>query len=115
MMRAEPSRSSARHLALGTISFAVCFAAWGLISAFAPRFRALFHLSATETSLLVAVPVLLGSLTRIPLGMLTDRLGGRVVFTAGFPSSVFFLPSTGRASVASGCSASASTSSTADT
>lgn len=71
-----------RHLALGTISFTICFAAWGLIGAFAPRFRELFHLSASETAFLVAVPVLLGSLARIPMGMLTDRFGGRAIFPA---------------------------------
>jgi NNP family nitrate/nitrite transporter-like MFS transporter len=71
----------ARHLALGTISFTVCFAAWGLISAFAPHFRQLLHLTATQTAFLVAVPVLLGSLARIPMGMLADRFGGRLVFT----------------------------------
>src|SRR3954463_4709112 len=71
-----------RHVALGTLSFTVCFAAWGLIGAFAPRFREAFHLSASETALLVAVPVLLGSLARIPMGILTDRLGGRAIFTA---------------------------------
>jgi NNP family nitrate/nitrite transporter-like MFS transporter len=69
-------------LALGTASFAVCFAVWGLISAFAPRFREMFHLSATQTAFLVAVPVLLGALARIPVGMLADRFGGRTVFTA---------------------------------
>ena len=72
--------SNRRHVVLGTISFTVCFAAWGLISAFAPRFRELLHLSASETALLVAVPVLLGSLARIPMGMLTDRYGGRAIF-----------------------------------
>lgn len=71
-----------RQLAAGTISFAVCFAAWGLISAFAPRFREIHRLSASETAFLVAVPVLLGSLARIPMGLLTDRFGGRAVFTA---------------------------------
>lgn len=70
-----------RHVALGTISFTVCFAAWGLISAFAPRFREILHLTASETALLVAVPVLLGSLARIPMGILTDRFGGRAVFS----------------------------------
>jgi NNP family nitrate/nitrite transporter-like MFS transporter len=69
------------HLALGTISFILCFAAWGLISAFAPEFRKIFHLSATQTAALVAAPVLLGSLARLPAGMLTDRLGGRLVFS----------------------------------
>ena len=77
-----PRSNNGVPLALGTASFAVCFAAWGLISAFAPRFREMFHLSATETALLVAVPVLLGALARIPVGMLADRFGGRAVFTA---------------------------------
>ena len=72
---------NSRHVALGTISFTVCFAAWGLISAFAPRFREVFHLSPSETAFLVAVPVILGALARIPMGMLTDRFGGRIVFT----------------------------------
>jgi NNP family nitrate/nitrite transporter-like MFS transporter len=76
----QSETSQQRHLLLGTVSFTVCFAAWGLISAFAPRFRQVLHLSATETAFLVAVPVLLGALARIPMGMLTDRFGGRVVF-----------------------------------
>src|SRR3954449_9907541 len=69
-----------RHIALGTISFMVCFAAWGLIAAFAPRFREAFHLTPSQTALLVAIPVLLGSLARIPMGLLTDRFGGRAIF-----------------------------------
>ena len=47
-----------RHVALGTISFMVCFAAWGLIGAFAPRFREAFHLTASETALLVALSLI---------------------------------------------------------
>jgi NNP family nitrate/nitrite transporter-like MFS transporter len=78
---ATETRQSSGPLALATISFAICFAAWGLIGAFAPTFAALFGLSSTETALLVAVPVLLGALARIPLGLLADRLGGRLVFT----------------------------------
>ncbi len=73
--------SNRRHVALGTISFTVCFAAWGLIGAFAPRFRAAFHLTGAQTALLISVPVLLGSLARIPMGILTDRFGGRALFT----------------------------------
>src|SRR5579864_2034587 len=69
------------QLALATISFAVCFAAWGLISAFAPRFREIYHLTAFETAMLVSVPVVLGALARIPMGLLTDRFGGRVTYT----------------------------------
>src|SRR5579872_7322654 len=70
-----------RHVALGTISFTVCFAAWGLIAAFAPRFREAYHLTASQTALLVAIPVLLGSLARVPMGILTDRFGGRTIFS----------------------------------
>jgi len=70
------------HLGLATVSFAVCFMAWGLISAFAPWFRDRFALSATQTALLIAVPVLLGSVARLPMGLLSDRLGGRRVLAA---------------------------------
>src|SRR5262252_7172053 len=76
-----PQNSQKRHLLLGTVSFTVCFAAWGLISAFAPSFRQKFHLSATQTAFLVAVPVLLGARPRLPNGMLADRFGGRAVFS----------------------------------
>src|SRR5205814_1077661 len=69
------------QLALGTVSFAICFAAWGLISAFAPRFRETFHLTATQTAFLVAVPVLLGAFFRIVTGLLADRFGGRATFS----------------------------------
>ena len=74
--------ASRLNLSLATLSFFLCFAAWGLISAFAPRFREQFHLSATQTALLVAVPVLLGALARLAMGVLTDRFGGRVVFAS---------------------------------
>jgi NNP family nitrate/nitrite transporter-like MFS transporter len=73
-----------RNLGYATFSMALGFAAWGLISAFAPTFRSQFNLSAQSTAFLVAVPVLLGSLARLPIGMLTDRYGGRLVFTLLF-------------------------------
>lgn len=77
---APPGRE--RALALATVSFALSFAAWGLIGGLAPTFAELYSLSASRTALLVAVPVLLGSLARLPMGMLTDRYGGRGVFSA---------------------------------
>ena len=77
-----PASSPTRALALATISFALSFAAWGLVGGLAPVFTTLYSLSASQTALLVAVPVLLGSLARLPMGMLTDRLGGRLVFAA---------------------------------
>jgi NNP family nitrate/nitrite transporter-like MFS transporter len=76
-----PSAGAWRALTLATISFALSFAAWGLVGGLAPVFAGLYGLTASETALLVAVPVLLGSLARLPMGMLTDRFGGRFVFT----------------------------------
>src|SRR5215212_3690356 len=78
------SGASWRNLAYATFSMALGFAAWGLISAFASTFRAQFQLSAQATAFLVAIPVLLGSLARLPIGMLTDRFGGRLVFSLLF-------------------------------
>lgn len=77
------STSSARiQLALGTGAFALCFAVFGSLSAMMPILSKQMHLTSVQKSVAVAIPVLLGSLGRIPLGMLTDRLGGRSVFTA---------------------------------
>jgi len=81
MTRTSPLARSSLQLILGTLSFTICFAGWGLISAFAPRFREAFHLTATATAFLVAVPVLLGALMRIVTGMLSDRFGGKAVFS----------------------------------
>src|SRR5688572_3759605 len=86
------SASPTRALVLATISFAVSFVAWGLVGGLASVFSGLYHLTASQTALLVAVPVLLGSLARLPMGILTDRFGGRLVFTAllGFSSLAAF-------------------------
>ncbi|MFF5157718.1 MFS transporter [Streptomyces sp. NPDC000348] len=67
-------------LALATAGFALNFWAWALLSPLAPRLQDSLGLSSFEQSLLVAVPVVVGSLGRIPVGALTDRFGGRVMF-----------------------------------
>lgn len=79
-MRDDETSRLNQQLALSTLAFALCFMAWGLVAAFAKQFQALFALAPGQKALLVAVPVLLGSLARIPLGMLTDRFGARRVF-----------------------------------
>lgn len=74
------SRQAMVMLALATIGFAVNFWAWALLSPLGPQFKDTLHLSAFQQALLVAVPVVVGSLGRIPVGALTDRFGGRVMF-----------------------------------
>jgi len=78
----QPSSSARLQLVLGTGAFALFFAVFGSLSAMMPILSAQLHLTAVQKSTAVALPVLLGSLARIPLGMLTDRLGGRFVFAA---------------------------------
>lgn len=72
---------NSRQLILATGAFAICFAVFGSVSAMMPLLKKNLGLSPVEVSIALAVPVLLGSLGRIPLGMLTDRLGGRLVFS----------------------------------
>ncbi|MFB7110978.1 MFS transporter [Streptomyces sp. NPDC056291] len=67
-------------LALATVGFAVNFWAWALLSPLGPHFKDSLRLTSFQQSLLVAVPVVVGSLGRIPVGALTDRFGGRVMF-----------------------------------
>jgi NNP family nitrate/nitrite transporter-like MFS transporter len=73
---------SSRALFLSTTAFAVSFAVWGLLAALAPTFTQLYDLSGTEKSLMIAIPVLLGSVGRIFAGLAADKFGGRVVFAA---------------------------------
>jgi len=69
-------------LGLATVGFAVNFWAWALLSPLGPKFKDSLHLSAFQQALIVAVPVIVGALGRIPVGAMTDRLGGRVMFPA---------------------------------
>lgn len=69
-------------LALATAGFAVTFWAWALLSPLGATLRHELSLSSFQQSLLVAVPVIVGSLGRIPVGVLTDRLGARRMFPA---------------------------------
>ena len=79
-MNDNSNRSSALQVILGTGAFALCFAVFGSVSAMMPVLKKQFHLAPVQVSIAMAIPVLLGSLGRIPLGLLTDRLGGRKIF-----------------------------------
>jgi len=68
-------------LVLATAAFMVSFYAWSLLGPLGPDLQDHLGLSELELAIMVSVPVLLGSLMRIPLGALTDRHGGRRVFT----------------------------------
>ena len=69
-------------LALATLGFALNFWAWALLSPLGTHFKLSLDLTEFRQALLVAVPVVVGSLGRIPVGALTDRYGGRLLFPA---------------------------------
>lgn len=73
-------KESYKALILSTISFAIAFAVWGMISPLAKTFQANFSLTEKQTWSIIAIPVLLGSIMRIPIGMLADKYGGRIIF-----------------------------------
>ena len=67
---------------MSTLAFTVCFAVWMMFAVIGIPIKKMLDLNATQFGLLTATPVLTGSLIRVPLGMWTDKFGGRIVFFA---------------------------------
>jgi MFS transporter, NNP family, nitrate/nitrite transporter len=77
---AEPATGQAWSvLAVSTLAFTVCFMVWMMFGVIGIPIKKMLNLNATEFGLLTATPVLTGSLIRVPLGIWTDRFGGRIV------------------------------------
>ena len=76
-----PTAGQSKNLALATLAFTISFWAWNMIAPLGVRYAESMGLTSGEKSLLVATPVLVGSLGRILAGALTDRFGGRLMFT----------------------------------
>lgn len=66
-------------LVSSTFAFTICFAVWMMFAVLGIPIKKQLGLSETEFGLLAAMPVLTGSLVRVPLGIWTDRFGGRIV------------------------------------
>ena len=69
-------------------AFTVCFFAWSMLGPLGPTVQKHLGLSEFKLAVAVAIPVVLGSLMRIPIGILAERHGGRIVFTALMAYSV---------------------------
>ena len=82
-------RDARLQLALATGAFAVCFSVFGSISAMMPIIKERLGLSPIQVSVAIALPVILGSVGRVPLGMLADRYGGRMIFSITMLLSIF--------------------------
>jgi NNP family nitrate/nitrite transporter-like MFS transporter len=68
-------------LIVSTLAFTVCFMVWMMFGVIGVPIKKTLDLNATQFGLLMAMPVLTGSLVRVPLGIWTDRYGGRIVMT----------------------------------
>ena len=79
-MTAPPvDRKAWSVLIVSTLAFTVCFMVWMMFGVIGIPIKKQLGLNATEFGLLTAMPVLTGSLVRVPLGIWTDRYGGRIV------------------------------------
>jgi len=77
----DRNRQALSVLIVSTLAFTVCFMVWMMFGVIGIPIRKTLNLNATEFGLLTATPVLTGSLIRVPLGIWTDRYGGRIVMT----------------------------------
>ena len=87
-METQARRSNPVALSLALTAFTVCFFAWSMFGPLSPTLQDHLGLSDFQLAVAVAIPVVLGSVMRIPVGILTDRFGGRIVFTALMAYSV---------------------------
>ncbi|NOQ36858.1 MAG: MFS transporter [Methylococcaceae bacterium] len=74
------SQQQTKSLVISTLAFTVCFAVWTIFSIIGIKIKQNLGLNDTEFGLLVATPILTGSLSRIFLGIWTDQYGGRIVY-----------------------------------
>ena len=72
-------RQALSVLIVSTLAFTVCFMVWMMFGVIGIPIKKALDLNSTQFGLLMATPVLTGSLIRVPLGIWTDRFGGRLV------------------------------------
>ena len=74
-------RQALSVLIVSTLAFTVCFMVWMMFGVIGIPIKKALDLNATQFGLLMATPVLTGSLIRVPLGIWTDKFGGRIVMS----------------------------------
>jgi NNP family nitrate/nitrite transporter-like MFS transporter len=70
------------------MAFTACFAIWVIFSVIGIPIKSLLELNETQFGILIATPILSGSLMRLPVGMLTDKFGGRIVYATLLVSTI---------------------------
>ena len=82
-------KQSKQALLYSTLAFVVCFAVWTIFSIIGVRIKQDFNLTDTQFGILVATPILTGSLSRLFLGIWADQYGGRLVYTIQMLATAF--------------------------
>lgn len=90
---ARPPARAWLILAMNTIAFTICFACWMMNGVLVTHLisTGVFDWSRTQMAVLLATPILTGSLLRLPVGLLTDRFGGRIVYFVLMLTAAAFL------------------------
>lgn len=73
-----------KTLFLNTFAFTICFAVWllnGVLVTFLVD-NQVFDWTPVEIGWLIGIPILTGAIFRLPAGILTDKFGGRPIYTA---------------------------------
>ncbi|WP_042425775.1 MFS transporter [Comamonas granuli] len=84
----QKTRQAWSVLIVSTLSFTVCFMVWMMFGVIGIPIKKMLDLNATQFGLLMSMPVLTGSLVRVPLGIWTDRYGGRIVMASVMAATV---------------------------
>ena len=88
-MNKVSSSQSTQALTASTLAFTVCFAVWTIFSIIGIKIKNDLGLNDTQFGILVATPILTGSLSRLFLGIWSDQYGGRLVFTLQMLTTAF--------------------------
>ena len=72
------------QLTLQTLSLVVGFMAWSIISPLMPFISQDIKINPGQLSIILAIPVILGSILRVPFGYLTNIIGAKWVFFCSF-------------------------------
>lgn len=79
-MAKSNKKAATMALVMGTLAMLVSFMAWSSLAPLANQITASLGLSVSEKTFMIATPVLLGSIMRIPMGYLSDRFGGKKMY-----------------------------------
>ncbi len=77
------------QLPLQTLSLMAGFMVWSILAPLMPYISQDFNVPESQKAIILAIPVILGSILRIPIGYYTNLIGSRLVFLISFIILIF--------------------------